>query len=76
MSKARKERAAFRFIDDDDDDDNTNDDTDDIIMVIIMMMMIMMIPMMMMQVELRESKRRYTDLEGNLKEDLMMARIR
>ena len=32
--------------------------------------------MMMMQVELRESKRRYTDLEGNLKEDLMMARIR
>ena len=45
-------------------------------MVIIMMMMIMMIPMMMMQVELRESKRRYTDLEGNLKEDLMMARIR
>merc|ERR1719400_177200 len=29
-----------------------------------------------LQVELRESKRRYTDLEGNLKEDLMMARIR
>ena len=36
----------------------------------------MMMMMMMMQVELRESKRRYTDLEGNLKEDLMMARIR
>ncbi len=48
-------------------------------MMMIMIIMIsikIIIMVMMMQVELRESKRRYTDLEGNLKEDLMMARIR
>ena len=48
-------------------------------MMMIMIIMIsikIIIMVMIMQVELRESKRRYTDLEGNLKEDLMMARIR
>ena len=44
--------------------------------MIIMISIKIIIMVMMMQVELRESKRRYTDLEGNLKEDLMMARIR
>ena len=29
-----------------------------------------------LQTQLRESRRKFTDLEGKLKEDLMMARIR